>query len=123
MLNRRRFLASSIVTFTGTGLIAWIGSPIAAKAKSADKDTVKIIQFSDAGQNLGPALVKKVHKTDDEWKQQLSPLQYQVTRREGTERAFSSQYDIHDIATGFTVGCSWVSVLVCCFSSLELTRG
>src|ERR1700694_6042043 len=96
MLNRRRFLASSIVTFTGTGLIAWLGSPIAAKAKSADKDTVKIIQFSDARQNLGPALVKKVHKTDDEWKQQLSPLQYQVTRREGTERAFSGQYDIHD---------------------------
>ena len=97
MLNRRSFLASSLVTFAGTSLITWLGSPMTAKAKSsADKDTVKIIQFSDSGQNLGPALVKKVHKTDDEWKQQLSPLQYQVTRHEGTERAFSGQYDIHD---------------------------
>ena len=97
MLNRRSFLANSVATITGTSLVAWLGSPIAAMAKSsADKDTVKIIQFSDSGQKLGPAVVKKVHKTDDEWKQQLSPLQYQVTRHEGTERAFSGQYDIHD---------------------------
>src|SRR5271169_1918196 len=97
MLNRRRFLTSSVVALTGTSLVAWLGRPIGAEAKSsADKDTVKIIQFSDSGQNLGPAVVKKVHKTDDEWKQQLSPLQYGVTRQEGTERAFSGQYDIHD---------------------------
>ncbi len=97
MLNRRSFLVNSLVTFTGTSLIAWLGSPAAANAKSStDKDTVKLVQFSDSGKNLGPALVKKVHKTDDEWKQQLSPLQYQVTRQEGTERAFSGQYDIHD---------------------------
>jgi peptide-methionine (R)-S-oxide reductase len=97
MLNRRSFLAGSVVTLTGASLMAWLGRPITAVAKtSANKDTVTIIQFSDSGQNLGPALVKKVHKTDDEWKQQLSPLQYQVTRQEGTERAFSGQYDIHD---------------------------
>jgi hypothetical protein len=42
MLDRREFLASSIVTFTGSGLVAWLGSPIAATAKSStDKDTVK----------------------------------------------------------------------------------
>ena len=53
MLNRRSFLARPVVTFTGTGLIAWLGRPINAKAKSsADKDTVKIIQFSDSGQSL-----------------------------------------------------------------------
>jgi peptide-methionine (R)-S-oxide reductase len=99
MLNRRTFLSNSIMAVTSTGLAAWLGSPMLALAKaksSGDKDTVSIIQFSDSGQKLGPARVKKVHKTDAEWKQQLSPLQYQVTRLEGTERAFSGQYDIHD---------------------------
>ncbi|HSS96574.1 MAG TPA: peptide-methionine (R)-S-oxide reductase MsrB [Terriglobales bacterium] len=34
----------------------------------------------------------KVNKTDQEWKEQLSPEQYQVTRQCGTERAFSGKY-------------------------------
>jgi peptide-methionine (R)-S-oxide reductase len=99
MLNRRRFLTNSAVAITGATLAAWLTEPVSAYANSKspdDKDTVKLIQFSDAGQSLGPARVKKVEKTDAEWKQQLTPLQYEVTRQEGTERAFSGQYDIHD---------------------------
>ena len=38
----------------------------------------------------------RVHKSDDEWKTQLTPLQFEITRKAGTERAFSGQYDIHD---------------------------
>ena len=34
----------------------------------------------------------KVKKTDAEWKTQLSPEQYNVTRKHGTERAFTGQY-------------------------------
>jgi peptide-methionine (R)-S-oxide reductase len=35
----------------------------------------------------------KVRKTDKEWRQQLSELQYQVTRQKGTERPFTGKYN------------------------------
>src|SRR5262249_3857816 len=64
---------------------------------ATDKDSVKVIQFSDEGKKLGPSVVKKVHKTDAEWKQQLTELQFEVTRKEDTERAFTGEYyNLHD---------------------------
>ncbi|MEX5215091.1 MAG: peptide-methionine (R)-S-oxide reductase MsrB [Nitrospiraceae bacterium] len=41
-----------------------------------------------------PATIVKVVKTDEQWRQSLTQEQYQVLRKEGTERAFVNAY--HD---------------------------
>ena len=35
----------------------------------------------------------KVEKTDEEWRRELTPEQYEVLRRKGTERAFTGKYN------------------------------
>lgn len=52
----------------------------------------------------------KMKKTDQEWRQQLTPEQYKVCRKKGTERAFSGEY--HDCKDEGIYRC------VCCGNDL-----
>ena len=50
---------------------------------------------------------EKIQKTDDEWREELTPEQYEVLRRAGTERPFTGEY-VHNKETGMyqCAGCS-----------------
>ena len=51
----------------------------------------------------------KVVKTDAEWRQELTPEQYQILRHAGTERAFTGRYwDFKDDGTYTCAGCGQV---------------
>jgi len=48
----------------------------------------------------------KVIKSDTEWKKELTPLQYEVTRNHGTERPFTGPlYDFYEKGTYHCVNC------------------
>ena len=68
-----------------------------AEAKPRTPVMVRIVEFSDSGKRIGIVSTEKVIKSDAEWKRQLTPEQFAVTRKKGTEPAFTGKYyNLHD---------------------------
>jgi len=55
-------------------------------------DLVTLVEFTDSGKRKGTVMAEKVVKTDEEWKQVLTPEQFEVARNKGTEPAFTGKY-------------------------------
>jgi len=107
----RRGLIFGAATAAACGLLA--GVERVSIWAFADSDTieddpgpVKIVKFSDDGAWLGIFTLAKVRKNKSEWKKELTPLQYDVTRRAVTEFAFSGALDDqHALGLYRCVGC------------------
>jgi peptide-methionine (R)-S-oxide reductase len=100
MMNRKDFLWSLASGFGAATLAS------AATEKGKGK-VVKLATFDGAGNRTGVEQVERVVKTDDEWRKQLSPDQFEVTRKNGTERAFSGKYaSSHDDGLYHCVCCN-----------------
>ena len=61
-------------------------------ASGAAAGEVEIFEFADDGRSKGAVKVSKVRKTDDQWRRLLTPEQFEVTRREGTEAPYANKY-------------------------------
>jgi peptide-methionine (R)-S-oxide reductase len=97
--KRRAFLGFSLSSAL-TGLVLWaIKKPrlVEAGMPKGPAGTVSIVEFSDSGRRLRKVQVPKVVKSEDEWRKQLSPAAFAITRQADTELSFSGVYwNLHD---------------------------
>ncbi|MBV9610864.1 MAG: peptide-methionine (R)-S-oxide reductase MsrB [Acidobacteriaceae bacterium] len=81
-MQRRTFLMSAFSLAAASGI----------RVQAKGVKSVKLVEFSDSGERKGVIEVEKVQKSDADWRGQLTPEEYEVTRRAGTERAFTGKY-------------------------------
>ncbi|HMH67264.1 MAG TPA: peptide-methionine (R)-S-oxide reductase MsrB [Pinirhizobacter sp.] len=102
--TRRRFLGAT-AALAAVGILpagrlladalAPVQGPSGAPASKAANVTLDC--FGPDKKPLGTCVESKVVMTDEAWKAKLSPLSWEVTRHEGTERAYTGPgWDRHD---------------------------
>jgi peptide-methionine (R)-S-oxide reductase len=90
--SRRRFL----LWMAAPAACALVGCAEAADGeRSGPPGEVLIENFSAAGTSLGKSKVPRIVRSEAEWRSRLSAESFQVTRKAGTERPYSGQYNAH----------------------------
>jgi peptide-methionine (R)-S-oxide reductase len=92
-IGRRSFLIGTGAA--AIGLSWWYiqkQSPVHAEAASARlPKMVKIVEFSDSGERQSKKTVDRITKSEEEWKKQLTPASFEVTRHAATERPYTNE--------------------------------
>ena len=94
--TRRAFVITAAVACGGAALWTMRRHSLLA-VQAGSPASVTIVQFSAGGKPIGKVIVPRVVKTEAEWKKQLSPVSFDVTRHAGTERPYTgSTWNLHD---------------------------
>jgi peptide-methionine (R)-S-oxide reductase len=113
-ITRRLFLLTSVTAAAGAFL--WrvgMSETMHATSKAASQE-VTIVLFSDTGDRIRKVEIPKVVKTEAEWRKQLSPRAFAITRRADTEIAFTGKFwNLHE---------SGIYRCVCCGNALFSSR-
>jgi peptide-methionine (R)-S-oxide reductase len=96
-VGRRVFLASIGAALGGALLWKWRKPYVIAVEAKAEPGEVTVVQFSDDGKRLAKVKIAKVAKSEEEWRRQLSPGAFEITRHADTEIAYTGKYwNLHD---------------------------
>ena len=93
-VDRRGFFRWSATVLAGFAVARQLKSKVAfgKPTKTGKTKMVRIVEFDGNGLRRGVVEVPTVVKSDADWRKQLTPIEFEVTRKEGTERAFSGAY-------------------------------
>jgi peptide-methionine (R)-S-oxide reductase len=97
-LSRRTFVITT-ASVCGAAILWSLRRPafVDAETKGAPAGNVTIINFSPDGKRIGAVTVPRVVKSDAAWRQQLSPMSYEVTRQADTEQPYTgSTWNLHE---------------------------
>ena len=100
--GRRAFIVSAASAVSAIAFWGLRRSTVAAAHPLAADEgpaTVTIVEFSPTGERVGTVTVPRLIKTDEEWKERLTPPAYWVTRHEDTERPFTGE-NLHEHGRG-----------------------
>jgi peptide-methionine (R)-S-oxide reductase len=80
--------------------------PLPDASKEGSGSEITLAMFSDSGAREGIVRVKKIVKTEAEWREILSPEEFAITRHKGTELAFANRYwNSHEVGVYRCVCC------------------